>query len=143
METTNSETTVMDTTTNDTNDTNDTTTNDTNNLNPIEIENINKQSMFYRNMSVRFIETNRIDLVRIYRQHLEKDGSGILAINFSEVAEKKNVDVTYILLEILPIDMVEKINERKQQNDSNIIYFLLITPFEEKIIEIDIRTLVA
>jgi len=129
MDTNNSETTVMDTTSND--------------ANAIEIENMKNQAMLYRNMSVRFIETNRIDLVRIYRQHLEKDGAGILAINFSEVAEKKNVDVTYILLEILPIDMVEKINERKQQNDSNIIYFLLITPFEEKIIEIDIRTLVA
>ena len=136
--------TTMDTTIDTTPDTTmDTIPNDTNNLNPIEIENINKQAIHYRNMSVRFIETNRIDLVRIYRQHLEKDGSGILAINFSEVEEKKNVDVTYILLEILPVDMVEKINERKQQNDSNIIYFLLITPFEEKIIEIDIRTLVA
>ena len=136
--------TTMDTTIDTTPDTTmDTIPNDTNNLNPIEIENINKQAIHYRNMSVRFIETNRIDLVRIYRQHLEKDGAGILAINFSEVEEKKNVDVTYILLEILPVDMVEKINERKQQNDSNIIYFLLITPFEEKIIEIDIRTLVA
>ena len=127
----------MDTTMDTTMDTN------TNDANAIEIENMKNQAMLYRNMSVRFIETNRIDLVRIYRQHLEKDGAGILAINFSEVAEKKNVDVTYILLEILPVDMVEKINERKQQNDSNIIYFLLITPFEEKIIEINIRTLVA
>ena len=37
--------------------------------------------------------------------------------------------------------LLEKINERKTHNDSNIIYLLLITPLEEKIIEIDIRTL--
>jgi len=99
----------------------------------------------YREMSVKFIENNRIELFRIYLQHSKLsdnvDNSGILVINFFEVESKNKVDVSYVPMNILDIDIVEKINERKENNDENIIYFFLITPYEEKIIEIDIRTL--
>ena len=95
----------------------------------------------YRDIALTFINTNKINLVKIYMQHFSTDGDGILLINLFEVEIKKNVDVSYIKNEILDADLLEKINERKTQNDSNIIYLLLITPLEEKIIEIDIRTL--
>ena len=100
-----------------------------------------EQTIKYRVLALKFIETNRLQLINIYLQHSKTDGAGILLINFSELESKSNVDVSYINNEILDADIVEKINERKLQNDENIIYFFLITPIEEKIIEIDIRTL--
>jgi hypothetical protein len=96
----------------------------------------------YRTIAVKFIENNRNKLISIYLQHSKTDGDGILVINLFEVESKSNIDVSFVNNEILDIDIIEKINERKtQNNNNNIIYFLLITPFEEKIIEIDIRTL--
>lgn len=100
-----------------------------------------EQILKYRNMAVKFIETNKTNLINIYLQHYKTDGAGILLINFPEVELKSNVDVSYINNKILDADILEKINERKINNDDNIIYFFLITPVEEKIIEIDIRTL--
>jgi len=100
-----------------------------------------EQILKYRNMAVKFIETNKTNLINIYLQHYKTDGLGILLINFPEVELKSNVDVSYINNKILDADIIEKINECKIHNDDNIIYFFLITPVEEKIIEIDIRTL--
>ena len=100
-----------------------------------------EQIQMYRSMSVKFIEKNKNNLVSIYLQHTKTDGDGILLINFTSVESKNNVDVSYIPIKILDIDLVEKINERKTHNDENIIYFVLLTPVEEKIIEIDIRNL--
>ena len=97
----------------------------------------------YRSLSIKFIENNRIELIRIYSQHYKSDGDGILAINFSEIESKNNVDVSYIPMNILAIDIVENIKLRKEVNNENIIYFFLQTPVEEKIIEIDIRSLMA
>jgi len=95
----------------------------------------------YRSLSIKFIEKNRIDLIRIYSQHYKSEGDGILAINFTEIESKNNVDVSYIPINILAIDIVENIKLRKEVNNENIIYFFLQTPVEEKIIEIDIRSL--
>jgi hypothetical protein len=95
----------------------------------------------YRLISLKFIETNRIDLIRIYSQHYATDGEGILAINFTEFELKNNVDVSYIPMDILALDIIENIKLRKEVNNENIIYFFLQTPVEEKIIEIDIRSL--
>ena len=96
----------------------------------------------YRSLSIKFIENNRIELIRIYSQHYKTEGDGILAINFTEIESKNNVDVSYIPMNILAIDIVENIKLRKEVNNENIIYFFLQTPVEEKIIEIDIRSLV-
>ena len=52
-----------------------------------------------------------------------------------------NIDVAYIPLNILPEELATSVNDLKNINSENIIYFLLITPFEEKIVELDIRTL--
>ena len=95
----------------------------------------------YRNIAVQFINNNKTNLIRIYMQHFTTDGDGILLINLFEIDTKKNVDVSFVKNEILDNDLLEKINERKTHNDNNIIYLLLVTPVEEKIIEIDIRTL--
>jgi len=102
-----------------------------------------EQIQKYRLMSLKFIETNRNKLIKIYLEHSKTDGYGIMVINFSEVELKSNANVSYIPMEILDADISEKINERKiNNNDDNIIYFFLITPVEEKIIEIDIRSLI-
>ena len=95
----------------------------------------------YRTIAVNFINNNKNNLIRIYMQHFTTDGEGILLIDLFEIETKKNVDVSFVKIEILDNDLLEKINERKTQNDNNIIYLLLVTPVEEKIIEIDIRTL--
>ena len=95
----------------------------------------------YRLLSIKFIESNKKDLMRIYLQHSKSDGDGVLAINLNEVEDKSNVDVSYIPFTVLPIDLISKVNERKLENNENVIYFLLITPYEEKLIEIDIRTI--
>ena len=100
----------------------------------------------YRSLSISFIEKNRVELIRIYLQHSkgtgENEGEGILVINFNEIEAKQNVDVSFIAMKLLPPDILEIINERKTVNNENIVYFLLSTPFEEKILEFDIRTLV-
>ncbi len=100
-------------------------------------EQINK----YRNLALGFIQNNKIDLARIYLRHKQTDGDGVLGVNLEEVEEKQNIDVSYIPMNILPEAYVAIVNERKGANNENIIYILLITPAEEKILEMDIRTL--
>ena len=95
----------------------------------------------YRNISLKFIETNKNQLIQIYIQHSKADSEGVLAINISEVESKNNVEVSFIPLDILTDMFLQKIKDRKLVNDSNIIYIFLITPVEEQIIEIDIRSL--
>ena len=97
----------------------------------------------YRLISLKFIENNRIELIKIYSQHLQTEGDGILAINFTEIDSKNKVDVSYIPLTILALDIIENINKRKEINSETIIYFFLQTPVEEKIIEIDARSLIS
>ncbi len=95
----------------------------------------------YRNIALKFINNNKSNLISIYVKHFQTDGDGILLLNMLDIETKNNVDVSFVKSEIIDKDLLEKINERKLQNNENIIYLLLITPIEEKIIEIDIRTL--
>jgi hypothetical protein len=103
----------------------------------------------YRNTAITFIGNNKKDLASIYLQHSnatdvpDEDRCGVLGINLVEIEEKNNVDVAFIPIKILHIELVNQISERKKENDENIIYFLLLTPVEEKILEIDIRTLMS
>jgi hypothetical protein len=133
--------------------------------------------MNYRNIALGFINTNKKDLISIYLQHtqgkneidtdditkqditenenekdiIEKDKTGVLAINLTEIDIKHNVDVAFIPTRILPIELVNKINEAQKAHsqlidntllaNTNIMYCLLITPFEEKLIEIDIQAM--
>jgi hypothetical protein len=94
----------------------------------------------YRETSIRFIENNGSELMQLYLTH-RKNEEGVLGINLIDIETTQKIDVAYIPLTILPEELVKSINERKEENNENIIYFLLITPFEEKIIELDIRTL--
>jgi hypothetical protein len=103
----------------------------------------------YRNTAITFIGNNKKELASIYLQHSnatdvpDEDRCGVLGINLVEIEEKNNVDVAFIPTKLLHIELVNQINERKKENDENIIYFLLLTPVEEKILEIDIRTLMS
>ena len=95
----------------------------------------------YRNVSLRFIETNKNNLINIYLQHSKEDSEGVLVINISDFESNNKVEVSFVPLDILTKQFADKISERKLHNDSNIIYLFLITPVEEQIVEIDIRTL--
>jgi hypothetical protein len=101
----------------------------------------------YRDMSIQFINTNKQNLVNIYLKHTngseENEGEGILLINFNDFEKLNKIDVSFISIKLLSDDFMNEINKCKENNDENIIYFLLMTPYEDKIIEIDIRTLIS
>jgi hypothetical protein len=110
------------------------------------IENITR----YRNIALSFINAHKKDLVSIYLQHTktvagqstdDNDNTGVLGINMVEMEERQNIDVAFLPLRILPPGLVATILERQQQNNEHIIYFLMINPIEEKLIELDIRAL--
>jgi hypothetical protein len=100
----------------------------------------------FRQMAVQFIENNKQNLISIYLKHSkgteENEGEGILIINMNEFEKTNKIDVSFIALKLLSDEIINEINKCKENNNENIIYFLLITPYEDKIIEIDIRTLV-
>ena len=101
----------------------------------------------YRKMTVQFINNNKQNLVSIYLKHTkgneENEGEGILLINFNEFDTTNKIDVSFIALKLLADELINEINKCKETNNENIIYFLLMTPYEDKIIEIDIRTLIS
>ena len=114
-------------------------------LTPEEEKQLMEQIIHYRNVALTFINKNKQDLVQIYLQHIKtapiEDREGVLGINLNEINEKNNIDVAFIPARILPIELANKILERQKENNENIIYFLLITPLEEQILEVDIRSL--
>jgi len=65
----------------------------------------------------------------------------VLGINLLDFDETSKVDVAYLPLRVLGDDTRNRILERIYENDKNIIYFLMLTPLEEQIIELDIRYL--
>ena len=95
----------------------------------------------YINIALKFIENNNKNLGQIYLEHYKTNGHGVIVINLSDVDLQSNINVSFVPMNILDADIVEKINDRKLYNNEDIIYFFLITPNEEKILEIDIKTL--
>jgi len=99
----------------------------------------------YRHIALKFIELNKFNLINIYLKHTngteESEGHGVLFINLNEYEKDNKIDVSFAILKILSDDLIKKLDECKEKNNENIIYFILITPYEEKIIEIDSRTL--
>lgn len=116
-------------------------------LTPEEEKQLMEQIIHYRNVAITFINKNKQELVQIYIQHIKtapiEDKEGVLGINLGEIEEKHNIDVAFIPVKVLPVELVNKIRERQKVNNENIIYFLLITPLEEQILEVDIRSLVS
>ena len=117
-----------------------------NNENNENIENnINQQKLYYRNIALEFINSNKKHLASIYLQHAttnsDEDKKGILGINLKNFLETQKIDVAFIPFRVLPEDIITKFNNIHILNSSHIIYFILITNLEEQIIEIDIRTL--
>lgn len=114
-------------------------------LTPEEEKQLMEQIIHYRNVAITFINKNKQELVQIYIQHIKtapiEDKEGVLGINLGEIEEKHNIDVAFIPVKVLPVELVNKIRERQKVNNENIIYFLLITPLEEQILEVDIRSL--
>ena len=112
-----------------------------------EKETMIKKITHYRNVAISFINAHKKDLVSIYLQHAkspsiaEEERNGVLGINMIEMEERQNIDVAFLPLKILPIELVNTILERQKENNEHIIYFLMISPIEEKLLEIDIRTL--
>ena len=136
----------------------------------LEIQNIMQQKQQDYNIALTFINSNKKDLANIYLQHTSllnadthdnnnndnavdnadnsdnlkgvKRVKGILCIYLGNI-DKNKIDVAFIANKVIPLDIITKINERCLLNDENIIYFILITNLEEKLIEIDIRSLIS
>ena len=99
----------------------------------------------YRNITITFINQYKKDLVSIFLQHSreasDEDRVGVLGINLLGFDETGKVDVAYLPVRILGDETRNRIQERIITNDIHIIYFLMISPLEEQIIELDIRDL--
>lgn len=108
---------------------------------PPSEENLQK----YRNITITFINQHKNDLVSIFLQHsreaCDEDRIGVLGINLLGFDETGKLDVAYLPVQVLGNDTRNRILERIKENDSHIIYFLMITPLEEQIMELDIRDL--
>ena len=140
-----------------------------NETNLLEIQNIMQQKQQDYNIALTFINSNKKDLANIYLQHTSllntdtndnddnddvdivdvddrekrvKRVKGVLCIYLGNI-DKNKIDVAFIANKVIPLDIITKINERCLLNDENIIYFMLITNLEEKLIEIDIRSLIS
>ena len=128
---------------------------DTNNTNTSNLVNTNnddtsneqtEQIEYYRRLVLTFIEKNKHDLLKIYLQHKEtasdEDKLAVLGVQlFFEDEPIPKIDVAYLPLQILSQELINIVNERIQVNNEHIIYFLMITPCEQQILELDIRTL--
>ena len=72
-----------------------------------------KDVNFYRNIAMKFIETNKTDLVKIYIQHSrtvpDEDKNAVLAFNLCEMETNNTIDVAFIPTKLLPVDMAEKV----------------------------------
>jgi hypothetical protein len=95
----------------------------------------------YRSMSLNFINSNKLELIKIYITHLKEDGPGMLFISLIDNENVKRVDVSFVKEEVISLEILDKVNLRKEKNNTNIIYALLIAPCEDNIIELDIRDL--
>jgi hypothetical protein len=99
----------------------------------------------YRNLTIGFINQNKQNLITIFLQHSreasDEDRIGVLGINFLDFDKTSKVDVAYLPVRILEEDTRTQILERINVNGNQVIYFLMITPVEDKILEIDIRDL--
>ena len=104
-----------------------------------------KQLDTYRNMVISFINNNKADLLKIYIQHRnnvndDQEKIAVLGIQLI-IDEKSNIDIAYLPVHVLEPEIQKKIYERMEINNEHIIYFLMITPCEEQILEIDARDL--
>lgn len=126
----------------------DPNTNNTNNINTVDNqynEQFIKQLETYRNMVMSFINTNKADLLKIYMQHrntANDDNEKLAVLGIQLVmSDKPSIDIAYLPVHILEPEIQKKLHERIEINNDNIIYFLMITPCEEQILEIDARDL--
>jgi hypothetical protein len=99
----------------------------------------------YRNLAVAFINQYKKDLAGIFLQHsreaTDEDRIGVLGINLVNFNETGKIDVAYLPVRILETDLQSQIHSRIKENEIHIIYFLMSTPYEDQLIEIDIRSL--
>lgn len=99
----------------------------------------------YRNLTMAFINQHKKDLVKIFLQHSREasddDRIGVLGINLLGFDENGKVDVAYLPVRVLDENTREQIITMINKNGNQIIYFLMITPLEDKIMEVDIRDL--
>lgn len=101
----------------------------------------------YRNITITFINQYKKDLVSIFLQHSreasDEDRIGVLGINLLGFDISGKLDVAYLPVRVLGDETQTSILDRIKENDNHIIYFLMITPLEEQIMELDIRDLMS
>ena len=99
----------------------------------------------YRNIAITFINQHKKELVSIFLQHsreaTDEDRIGVLGINLLGFDDTGKIDVAYLPIRILGDATRNRIQDRIKENDIHIIYFLMLTPLEEQIMELDIRDL--
>jgi hypothetical protein len=99
----------------------------------------------YRNLTMAFINQHKKDLVSIFLKHSreasDEDRIGVLGINLIDFDTTGKIDIAYLPVRILEAPVAHRIHERINENEIHIIYFLMITPYEEQILELDIRSL--
>lgn len=96
----------------------------------------------YRQLMLNFIDKNKQEIAKIYQIHAEQDGSGIIVLDYIEQDDKYNINVIFVKRDVLPNEILSKVNDRSKENNSHIIYIYMITPFEEQLIELDFRDLI-
>lgn len=105
----------------------------------IDMDNITK----YQQIALKFIEVNKQNLVSIYLHHSngteENEGHGILVITLNET---NNINVSFLPFTFMNIELCNQIYKLQETNNENIIYCKLDTPYDNNILEIDIRTLI-
>lgn len=107
-----------------------------------ECDNMLQNIDYYRKATLTFINIHKKELISIYLQHKQNDGNGVLGLNLIDMQQKNNIDVAFLPNSILSTDLLTILDERITfNNNDDIIYMLMISPYEEKIIEIDIKSL--
>ena len=94
------------------------------------------------NLALNFINTNRNQILKIYENHNNKDGAGIIVLTLLDDEPSKRIDVSYITNEHIPEELLNKILKRIEANtalNKHIIYIYLITPLEETLVELETR----
>jgi len=90
----------------------------------------------YRNVMIQFMNNHKKDIARIYHTHAEQDGAGLIVLDL----QSNNVDIIFVKKEAIPEHILNEIN--KLENTTNVIYIYMITPCEERLVEVDFRDLI-
>ena len=112
-----------------------------NNINTVQYTDADVER--YRSIAINFIQKNRNNIGQIYINHFKEVGLGIIFIDITQIDTSQKIDVAFVKFEALDLELANKIAERSLNNTNDIMYMYMITPCEQKIVEMDIRDLIS